>query len=737
MKLRYHVISAMLLCGFQFSFAQTIPTDTTKHTLSEVIISVNRAEETKKTVAQQVDVLTSEDIANTQSQTSADVMSNTGNVFVQKSQLGGGSPVIRGFEASRILLEVDGVRMNNIIYRGGHLQNIVTIDNNILDRTEILYGPASTIYGSAALGGVIHFYTKNPMFAEKDSAKNIRVNAMTRYGSSDNEFTGHVDFNIGMEKFASLTSITYAKFGDLRGGENQNPFYTGAYGERPYYVKRINGKDSLVKNADRYLQVQTGYSQYDILQKFAYKQNEHATHGLNIQFSNSSDVPRYDRLTDPGSTGLKNAEWYYGPQTRMLAAYDLNVKNAEAKFQNIHFGVNYQAITESRHDRKFNNDNLHNRIENVGVIGSNLEFQKSTLKHNIRFGFDAQYNMLTSTANSENIVTGVVSPLDTRYPDGDNTMLDAALYFSHTFMINDQLTLVDGIRFGIITLHSTFVDTSFFHLPYKAADQSNPVYSGSVGLIHSPSDDLKLSLMVSTGFRAPTVDDLSKVFESGPGMLIVPNKDLKPEQTINYELGVTKIFNRKTSWENYLYYTQFQNAIVTDKFQYEGKDSILYDGSMSAVYANQNKGEAFIYGFSSNFRTKLSDNFSMSLVVNYTYGRILTDSSNAPLDHIPPVMSRLQLTYSNNKFSSDFFINYNGAKKLKDYYLNGEDNEQYATPMGMPAWLTANLHFSYKACKLLTVQAGIDNIFDTQYRYFASGMNAPGRNIYAAIRFHY
>ena len=225
MKLRYHVISAMLLCGFHFSFAQTIPTDTTKHTLSEVIISVNRAEETKKTVAQQVDVLTSEDIANTQSQTSADVMSNTGNVFVQKSQLGGGSPVIRGFEASRILLEVDDVRMNNIIYRGGHLQNIVTIDNNILDRTEILYGPASTIYGSAALGGVIHFYTKNPMFAEKDSAKNIRVNAMTRYGSSDNEFTGHVDFNIGMEKFASLTSITYAKFGDLRGGENQNPFF--------------------------------------------------------------------------------------------------------------------------------------------------------------------------------------------------------------------------------------------------------------------------------------------------------------------------------------------------------------------------------------------------------------------------------------------------------------------------------------------------------------------------------
>jgi len=727
----------MLLGGFQFSFAQNTATDTTKHTLSEVIISANKTEETKKTVAQQVDVLTSEEIANTQSQTSADVMTNTGNVFVQKSQLGGGSPVIRGFEASRILLEVDGVRMNNIIYRGGHLQNIVTIDNNILERTEILYGPSSTIYGSAALGGVIHFYTKNPMFAGGDSAKNIHVNAMTRYSAVNNGFTGHADFNFGTQNFASLTSVTYNMFGDLRGGENQNMFYTGSYGERPYYVERINGKDSLVKNADRYKQVQTAYNQYDILQKFAFKQGDHITHGLNIQYSNSTDVPRYDRLTDPGTFGLKYAEWYYGPQTRLMAAYDMNIKNPDSKFHNIHFGINYQAITESRHDRKFNNDNKHNRIENVGVVGANLDFNKTTEKHKIRFGLDAQYNTLTSTANNEDIVTGIETPLDTRYPDGDNTMLDAALYFSHTWQVCDQVTLVDGLRLGLITLHSTFVDTSFFHLPYSVADQSNLVYSGSVGLIHSPSDDLKFSLMVSTGFRAPTVDDLSKVFESAPGALIVPNADLKPEQTINYELGVTKIFNHKTRWENFLYYTQFMNAIVTDKFQYEGKDSILYDGSMSAVFANQNKGEAFIYGISSNLRTQLSDNFSMAFVLNYTYGRILTDSSNSPLDHIPPVLSRLQLSYTNNNFSSEFFVNYNGAKKIKDYYLNGEDNEQYATAMGMPAWFTANLHFSYKACKLLTVQAGIDNIFDTQYRYFASGINAPGRNVYAAIRFHY
>jgi hemoglobin/transferrin/lactoferrin receptor protein len=97
-------------------------------------------------------------------------------------------------------------------------------------------------------------------------------------------------------------------------------------------------------------------------------------------------------------------------------------------------------------------------------------------------------------------------------------------------------------------------------------------------------------------------------------------------------------------------------------------------------------------------------------------------------------MARLAMTYTNNNFSSDFFVNYNGWKRLKNYNLGGEDNEQYATSEGMPAWFTVNLHASYKLCQHIALQAGVDNIFDTQYRTFASGINAPGRNVFVAIR---
>ncbi|MBC7555085.1 MAG: TonB-dependent receptor, partial [Taibaiella sp.] len=624
MKHKKHTLTTlMVLQAGMAAWAQSPVADTGrgKFDLNEVIISANKVRESKIVIPQQVITMNRDQIAQTQSQTTADLVAATGNVFVQKSQMGAGSPVMRGFEANRIVLQVDGVRMNNIIYRGGHLQNIITVDNAMLDRAEILFGPSSTVYGSDALGGVINFYTKNPVFSGEAGKLKKEINAFTRYGSVNNEMTGHADFAIGGNKFASLTSFTYSSFDDLKSGKAQNPLYDTSYGNRIKYVDRINGVDSLLVNSDQYKQVESGYKQYDILQKFSFKQNEHITHGLNLQFSNSTDIPRYDRLTDPAGSGLRYAKWYYGPQTRLLGAYDYNNHNDAAFFQNIHAGLNYQAIEESRHTRSFNKTGLSHRVEKVNVAGLNIDLQRTVKQHNIRIGVDGQYNTLKSTATSENISTGKITPLDTRYPDGDNTLTNVAAYASHTWKISDKFTMTDGLRLGMVALHSTFSDSSFFHLPFREANQNNFVYSGSAGIIHTPTDKWKLSLLVSTGFRAPNVDDLAKVFESASGTLIVPNADLKPEKTINTELGITKLFGTNTLWESSVYYTRFADAIVTDKFKYEGLDSVLYNGTMSRVLANQNKRTAYVYGFSTNLKSQLSNSFVLSLAANYTYGR--------------------------------------------------------------------------------------------------------------------
>src|SRR5687767_2135635 len=172
-------------------------------TLGEVVISANKFAERKRNVNQKIDVISSQQIAKTNAQNTGDLLINTGNIFVQKSQQGGSSPVLRGFEASRVLLVVDGIRMNNAIYRAGHLQNVITIDQNMLERVEVLYGPASTLYGSDALGGVVHFRSKQPKLSTTDQLLATGV-AFARFSSANNEKTIHSDVSIGGRKFAWL-----------------------------------------------------------------------------------------------------------------------------------------------------------------------------------------------------------------------------------------------------------------------------------------------------------------------------------------------------------------------------------------------------------------------------------------------------------------------------------------------------------------------------------------------------
>ncbi|MFM7017078.1 MAG: TonB-dependent receptor plug domain-containing protein [Bacteroidota bacterium] len=730
-KISWSLLLLLSICTFTYGQSDSIQKSIT---LDGVIITVNKTTEKIKNVSQEVKVFTKENIESCNPASSADLLFQKG-LQVQMSQQGGGSPTLRGFEASRIVLMIDGVRMNNLIYRAGHLQDIIKTDVNLLDRVEVLYGPSSTIYGSDALGGVINLITKNALFASTDNKKEFHVSFLSKYASANSGITNHLDVNYGTNNFASLTSFSISQFGDLMGGKNQNPFYNGTYGERPYYVETVNGVDSIMKNPNRYRQVGTAYHQIDFIQKFSWKQNSNTTQDLNFQYSTTNDVPRYDRLTDMSGGNLKYAEWYYGPQTRMMLAYSMNHVNQNRWAQLYHVGLSYQSLEESRHSRSYKGSTRNNRIENVGVVGFDVYAQHSSEKSKLIIGVDGQMNSLKSTANKVNIISGTSSPLDTRYPDGDNSMNYIGLYLSHTTSLSSTTTLIDGVRVGYSALKSTLVDTALmFHLPYTSIEQTSPVYSASMGIVNRPSDATKLSFTIASGYRVPNVDDLSKIFGSSPGNVIVPNKELKPEQTINYELGFTRIVNEKTSIENYLFYTSVKNIAVVDKYTFNGKDSIDYDGTLSQVMANQNKQQAYIYGISSNLTTLLDNHFTLQTGFNYTYGRIKTDSVDSPLDHIPPFQARMSLKYQTEKFSSLFYANYNGSKQLKDYFLNGEDNEQYATSTGMPAWCTLNLSVSYKIHKNINLNFAIENLLDTQYRVFASGMNAAGRNFILSLR---
>ena len=711
--------------------------DTTKLiNLNEMVVAANKIEENKRFVAQQVQSLTAQQIALLNPQSSADLLAQSGYVLVQKSQQGGGSPILRGFEASRVLLVIDGVRMNNLIYRAGHLQNVVTIDPNILERVEVLFGPSSTVYGSDALGGVIHFRTKNPLLTEGSNLL-VKGSAFARYGSVNQEKTGHFDLNLGGKKFGLLTSVSYSDFGDLRMGAKTQALDT-LWGLRKQYVERINGKDSLIKNSDVYVQKQTGFKQYDILQKFMFKPNATTAHILNFQLSNSTDVPRYDRLTDPKGTGLNSSQWYYGPQKRLLAAYQFQKTGLSGFFNAINFNANYQDVEESRHNRNFGAEFRTSRTENVKVYGTTLDFQHISDAHDLRVGLEGQASSVVSTAYKFSVLTEKTATQSTRYPSGDNNMSNIAAYFTHTWKINEALVLTDGLRMAQVNLKSTFTDKTFYNFPFSEAKQNVLGWSGNLGLIYSPQADFKLSAMGSTGFRVPNVDDMTKVFDSAKGKVVVPNNELKAEKTYNIDLSAAKSFNNVFSVEGTFFYTAFRDALVVDKFTFNGQDSILYDGVKSAVFANQNKSKANILGFSLTLKADIAKGVGAYATYNYTKGQVQnSDGTESPLDHIAPAFGRIGVQYNNEKLKTELFTNFSAWKKLEDFSGSGEDNLVYATPRGMPSWWTLNLRASYEVAKGLHLQAGVENIMDINYRVFASGIHGAGRNIYGAVRYNF
>lgn len=706
--------------------------------LQEFVISANKIPEMKSRVAQQIHVVSSAQIKDLNAQTTADLIGNSGMVSVQKSQQGGGSPQLRGFEASRIVLMIDGVRMNNLIFRAGHLQNIITLDNNSLERVEILFGPSSTMYGSDALGGVIHFKTKDVQLSTTGSAS-VSGNSFIRYASVNSEKTAHADVNVGLKKFGSFTSVTFSDFDDLQMGKNKNRAYGEEFGVRNFYVVRSpdSSQDLLIPNENPYVQKFSGYSQVDLIQKFLLKPGEATAHSLNLQLSSSSNIPRYDRLTDRNGAGLRSAEWYYGPQKRLLSSYQLTINKPSLIADLMDATLSFQNITESRHDRRFNATNRRNQIEKVNVFGFTVDLSKSIQRHSIRYGIDLQLNELKSTAYNEDVITGGRSPVETRYPDGKNKMNVFALYVTHTHEVGERLTLNDGIRVGYSALHSTFIDKSFFPFPFDEVHQRNTYASGNVGLIYRP-DDWKLSFMASTGYRVPNVDDLAKVFDTNAGeSLIVPNPNVKPEKTLNIDLSATKYFGDKIRLENTWYYTMFIDAIILDAFTFNGQSVVTYQGAPTRVLANQNKRQAYITGLSSTLHAEISESITAQASIVFTRGRIKTDSTFAPLDHIPPTLGRISLSYQKKRFRAETFANFNGWKRIDDYLLNSEDNEAYATEKGTPSWHTLNFRFSYFAGKRFTLQVGIDNLFDLQYRVFASGINAPGRNISGTLRYNF
>ena len=669
--------------------------------IPEVVFAEDKEEQERVLTPSQIKKIDAKDILNTAPTTSADALQKSGAITIQMSQSGGGSPIIRGFEANRVLLVVDGVRLNNAIYRSGHLQNSISISPLMLRNIDVVFGPSSVKYGSDALGGVVHFHTKSPKKGQK-----WKANLLQRYTSANSGVNLYYDQSWTNGKWGFLQAISLNRFGNLKMGKQRFHDYENW------------GAEEHITNGNE--QLRTAYDQIDFIQKIRLDANQYLSYKMNIQLSNTTNLNRFDQLNDITNGEPKFEEWYYGPQKRLLVSIGSEHQKKNWLYDSFNNTVSYQQLQESRNSKK-PNTGLAQRLEDVFVFANTSDFIKQWGHQTLNYGLDFQHNIVHSTANAG---------FNTRYANGGSSMSSASAYGQYKYPISKNSFLSGGIRYTNTTLTAKYNTTQQVALPFSDIAMNNDALTASGGLFWSAKQGWEISLSTSTGFRSPNVDDLTKVFEKS-GVLTVPNTNLKPEFSRNIEATINKRLNKNYISATY-FYTQLKDAIIKQAFSLNGQDSLLYDGEYLPLVANMNSQKAFIFGYSVKANIYINKEWSSTHTASYTFGKDITEG--VLLDHIPPLYGKSQIDWVRKNDKMSFFALYNAWKRTADYSPNGSDNLDEATVDGTPSWLTLNLSYSVNLNHNIVAQINLENILDVHYKTYSSGISAPGRNVILSLR---
>ena len=710
--------------------------DYIKESLKEIIVSNTKWDEDRKFIPKQFVKTTQSEILFINPQTSADLLQKTGHIFVQKSQLGGGSPFIRGFSANRLLLTVDGVRMNNAIFRGGNLQNIISIDPLSVQNAEVILGPASVVYGSDAIGGAANFETLQPILKTKNTSA-LSGNVFYRYSTANKEQTIHADVNIASKNWGSLTGFSFSSFDDLVQGSDGPDDYL-----RNEYVKRSNNEDIIVQNKNPEKQVPSGYEQYNFIQKILYKPNKNWDAGINFIYTTTSDYDRYDRLLRKENDQFSNAEWFYGPQRWLMVSNKIKYKKQHLLFDKLSVTNAYQFFEESRNTRDFKSEIRNTNTENVHAYSLNIDAKKNYDITTINYGFEYVTNTVLSDAIQTNIINNEIVPqAETRYPD-DSKWRSVAAYCLAKTKLTKSWGLEGGIRYNHIYLNASF-DDSTLGFPFDEAKINTGALTGSLGSTLQISKQLIAKANFNTAFRAPNIDDIGKIYsDSKPGALVVPNPNLKPEYAYNSEIGLS-YNDEKVTVSAASYYTFLDNALTRDKFTLNGNEEVNFRGESSEVFAIQNSNSQYVYGFEFDAQFLLLPKLYFNGNYTITKGEeTLSTKEKVPVRHVSPNFGRFSLSYQKRKWHIEAFTEFNEGFSFEELAPSEKDKEFIYAKDGsgnpfQPSWYTINLRGSKIIFKSFTFTAALENITDQRYRPYSSGISAPGINFVSSLKYSF
>lgn len=668
----YLLFLSLFLMNY-YAIGQNEVMDTVR--IGEIVVTTQRIPQEDFLVPYSISLIVKKEMEHFSKRTAPEMLMNIDGVFVQKTNHGGGSPFIRGLTGNQTLLLLDGIRLNNSIYRYGPNQYLNTIDIYSIDRMEVAKGTGSVQYGSDALGGALQMFTANTLLTT--GKKEWHGSATGKIMTDEMEKTGRGQLQYNSEKVAFLGGGTTRDFGDLVGGKE-----TG-------------------------VQSPSGYTEYAFDGKLLFALNENTQLTLTSQFLNQSHVPIYHKVV------LENyATNEFQPQQRLMNYARLNISNSKKAFEQVKFIASWQQNTENTTTKK-NNSNLINQDDNrVNTLGFVADVTSNFSKMwSANSGVEFYHDKVMSSRHEIN--TNNSSAIEKRglYPDGSQYG-NFALYSLHHFTLGNWI-IDGGLRFNSFKIKISDEDLGEVEITPEAL-----VFN--VGAMYNLNLANHLYGTVSNGFRAPNIDDMGTL-----GIVDfryeVPAYDLKPEKSINYEIGY-KLSLPKFQANFAAFYMDLNQLITRTK---------VYGDSIEGyqVYKKENVGEAYISGAEAALLWKVWPNFDLNSSISYAYGQNVTNDE--PLRRIPPFNGKLAATYSLNKF----FVSGELLFAAKQGRLAAGDISDNRIPEGgTPGWEVLNLFAGYQLA-FVKMKVGFENLLNEDYRTHGSGINGVGRSAWLALDF--
>lgn len=670
---KFFLVLGLTIFGFcAFSQSDTAVV----YSLKEIVVTSQRNPQEKLLTPYSINSLNRRQIDLFIPRTTPEALASLNGVFVQKTNHGGGSPFVRGLTGNQTLMLIDGIRLNNSIYRYGPNQYLNTIDQFIVHKIEVAKGTGSVQYGSDAMGGTVQLFTRDPLL--NDNSKGLHGSLLGKYMSGDMEKTGRSELEYNSGKLAALVGGTFHDFGDLIGGNE-------------------TGK-----------QTPSGYSEFSLDAKIALELKKNMQLILANQFTRQNSVPVYHKVV------LENYNINeFDPQERMLNYARLDIRGGSKILDKVRVIASWQQGIEGRISQKNGSGTVIHEKDKINTVGFTADVSSNPGKNWTADSGIELYRDRVGSTRSEIQSSGSAVRKRGLYPD-DSEAGNYSLFTLHH--LNAGKWILDGgIRYNFFKINIKDVTLG-------GVEISPDAFVFNAAAMYNLDFNHHVYASFSNGFRAPNIDDMGTL-----GIVDfryeVPAYDLKPEKSQNYEIGY-KFNSSVFSGTLTAFYMNLNQLITRVKL-----DGQIIDGY--PVYRKENVEQALIKGLEAEFNWRVVPNLDLNAGISYTYGQNLT--KDEPLRRIPPLNGRISALYSAGKFFTSAEVLF----ATEQNRLSAGDKSDNRIPAGgTPGWKVLNMYAGYQF-SAIRLKTGVQNIMDEDYRYHGSGINGVGRSIWLAVDYRF